>query len=170
MKTFFMILGVIFALILVVLGIAGAIYIPRFVTLNREATAYIQDAVPKIVSNWNSQQLVDRATPDLLASVRTRTDLDRLFSSFSRLGSLKHLDTPTGGSVMNFFTGPSRPILANYAARAEFEKGNASIQIGLRHVNNTWRINGFHVDMNVLPPPVPNQTMQPTAVRRKSSL
>src|SRR5438445_5380764 len=52
--------------------------------LDREATAYIQVAVPKIVNNWSSQELVDRATPELLAG-ESRDKIDRFFVKLQRL-------------------------------------------------------------------------------------
>jgi 5-bromo-4-chloroindolyl phosphate hydrolysis protein len=68
MKKVFAILGGIFAVIIVIIVIVAAI----FIKLDREATAFIQDVVPKIVTNWNSQELVDRATPELIKRSRSR--------------------------------------------------------------------------------------------------
>src|ERR1019366_8904339 len=105
MKKLFTILGVIFAVIIVIIVIAAAIFIPRALKLDREATAYIQDAVPKIVTNWSSQELVDRATPTLIDAAKSRDQLDRLFVMFRQLGSFKHLNKPEGAVVNSAFTG-----------------------------------------------------------------
>jgi hypothetical protein len=153
MKKLFTILGVIFAVIIVIVVIAAAIFIPRTLKLDREATAYIQDAIPKIVTNWNSQELVDRATPELLAAGKSRDKIDSLFVMFQRLGSLKHLDKPEGTVVSSAFTGTGTVTLGNYKAQAEFEKGEATIEIQLRHVGDTWEINGFHINSDALFPP-----------------
>ncbi len=122
MKKLFTVLGVIFAVVLAIIAIAAAIFIPRALKLNREATAYIQDAVPKIVGHWNSQELVDRATPELLAAGESRDKLDKLFVMFQRLGSFKHLDQPRGMVVSSAYTGTGTVTLGNYKAQAEFEK------------------------------------------------
>lgn len=153
MKKLFTILGVIFAVILVIIGIAAAIFIPRTLKLDREATAYIQEAVPKIVTNWNSQELVDRATPELLAAGGSRDKIDRLFEMFQRLGSFKHLDKPKGIVTSSAYTGTGTVTLGNYKAQAEFEKGMARIEIQLRRVNDAWKINGFHIFSDALLPP-----------------
>jgi hypothetical protein len=153
MKKLFTILGVIFAVIIVIVLIAAAIFIPRTLKLDREATAYIQDAVPKIVTNWNSQELVDRATPELLAAGKSRGNIDSLFVMFQRLGSLKHLDTPKGIVTSGTYTGTGMVTLGNYKAQAEFEKGEATVEIQLRRVNDTWKINGFHINSDALFPP-----------------
>jgi hypothetical protein len=157
MKKLFTILGVIFTVIIVIIVIAAAIFIPRTLKLDREATAYIQDAVPKIVTNWNSQELVDRATPELLAAGESRDKLDRLFIMFQRLGSFKHLDKPEGTVVSSAYTGTGTVTTGNYKALGEFEKGKARIEIQLQRVGNTWKINGFHIFSDALLPPKASQ-------------
>ena len=153
MKKLFTILGVIFAVIIVIGVIAAAIFIPGAIKRDREATAYIQDAVPKIVTNWSSQELVDRATPELLASAKSRDQIDRLFVMFRQLGSFKHLDKPEGAVVSSAYTGTGTVTVGNYKAHAEFEKGEARIEIQLRLVGDTWKINGFRIFSDALLPP-----------------
>ena len=149
----FTILGVIFAVIIVVFIIAAAIFIPRTLKLDHEATAYIQDAVPKIVTNWNSQELVDRAAPELMATAKSRDQIDRLFVMFRQLGSFKHLDKPEGTVVSSAYTGTGTVTVGNYKAQAEFEKGEARIEIQLRRVGDAWKINGFRIFSDALLPP-----------------
>jgi hypothetical protein len=153
MKKFLMVLGGIFVAILVIFGIAAAIFIPRLLQLDREATAYIQDAVPKIVENWNSKELLDRATPELLSVVKSNDEIDRLFTMFQQLGSLKRLETPRGSVVSRAFTGAGTSTVGNYTAQADFEKGTATIHIQLRRVNDAWLINGFRINSDVFLPP-----------------
>ncbi len=133
MKKVFAILGVIFTVIVV---IVAAI----FIKLDREATAFIQDVVPKIATNWSSQELVDRATPELKKKVaKARDKFDGIFLMFRRLGSFKHLDKPKG-------------MLGNYTTVGDFEKGKATIKIQLRRVNDIWKINRFEIDSDVFIP------------------
>jgi hypothetical protein len=153
MKKLFTILGVIFTVIIAIIVIAAVIFIPRTLKLDREATAYIQDAVPKIVTNWDSQELVDRATPELIDAAKSRDEIDRLFVMFHQLGSFKHLDKPEGTVVSSAFTDTGTVTVGNYSAQAEFEKGPATIKIQLRRVNDTWQINGFRIYSDVLLPP-----------------
>ncbi len=153
MKKLFTILGVIFAAIVVVIVIAAAIFIPGAIKRDHEAVSYIQDAVPKIVTNWNSRELVDRATPELLAIANKNDELDRLFVMFRQLGSFKHLDKPEGTVVSSAFTGTGTVTIGNYKAHAEFEKGDARIEIQLRRVGGSWQINGFRIFSDALLPP-----------------
>jgi hypothetical protein len=153
MKKLFTILGVVFAAIISIFIIAVAIFIPGALKRNHEAVIYIQDAVPKIVTNWNSQELMDRATPELLAAVKKNDELDRLFIMFKRLGSLKHLDQPEGTVVSSTYTGTGTVTFGNYKTHAEFEKGEARIEIQLRLVGDTWKINGFRIFSDALLPP-----------------
>jgi hypothetical protein len=152
MKKIFLILGGIFAVILVVLGIVAAIFIPRLIKLDREATAYIKDAVPRIAANWDSQDLVDRATPELLSAAKTRKEIDRLFVLFRHLGALKHLDKPKGMVSWRTFTGTGTVTFGNYTVEGQFQQGAATIEIQLRRVGNTWKINGFRINSDTFLP------------------
>jgi hypothetical protein len=153
MKKLFTILGVIFAVIIVIIVIAAAIFIPGAIKRDHEAMSYIKDAVPKIVTNWNSQELIDRATPELLAAAKKNDEIERLFAMFQRLGAFKHLDEPEGSVVSSAHTGTGTVTVGNYKAHAEFDKGEARIEIQLRRVGDTWKINGFRIFSDALLPP-----------------
>jgi len=71
MKRLFIILGGVFAAIIVV----AIIFIPRAPKLDKDAIAYIADNLPKIMDRWNAQNLIDRATPELIASTKSRQEL-----------------------------------------------------------------------------------------------
>lgn len=153
MKKVLVILGVIFGVILVAVGIAAAIFIPHALKLDHEATAYIQVAVPKIVEHWKSQELTSRATPELLKAAGSQDRIDRLFVMFRRLGAFKHLDTPQGDVSTSAYSGTGVVTVGNYTAQAEFENGNATIRIQLLRVGDGWKINGFHINSDALLPP-----------------
>ncbi len=152
MKIFFTCLGVVVAAFILVLIIICAVFLPQLFKLGNEATQYIQSEVPKIVEHWNSQELIDRATPDLITVAKSRENIDRLFVWFQQLGSLKHLDTPHGGVRMWSSTNGSSTI-GNYSAEAEFDKGPATIYIQLLRTGDAWKINGFKINSNALLPP-----------------
>jgi hypothetical protein len=161
MKKFFTCLGVVFALIIVVLIIVFAIFIPRIFKLDGEATAYIQNEVPKIVAQWDPQELIDRGTPELVASAQLSDDPKKFFSMCQKLGSLKHLDTPLGRIYMSTSSTKGSRTIGNYTIPAEFEKGAATITIRLFKVNDTWKIDGFYISSEVLLPSVSNQEPKP---------
>jgi hypothetical protein len=81
-KKLFTTLGVVFAVILAAVIIAGAIFIPRTLRLNREGTTYAENAVSNIVEHWDSQELSNRASPELLKSTDFKEKVDRMFQMF----------------------------------------------------------------------------------------
>lgn len=155
MKRFLTILGAVFGTIIVVAVIAAVIFVVRAMKLDGEATAYIQDAAPKILQQWNVQELVDRATPELLAAAKSREQFDRMFAMFRQLGTLNHLDAPKGSITSGAFTSTGVVTIGNYTATAEFEQGAATLQIQLRRVDDTWKINGFYIKSDVFLPQKP---------------
>ena len=153
MKAFLSILGGIFAVILVIAVVFAAIFIPKALKLDHEATAYIQDTVPKIVAKWNSHELIDRATPDLLSATKSGTEIDRIFNMFRELGTLSHIDTPTGTVGSHVLSREKGVVtVGNYKVHADFEKGPATISIQLKREDGGWKINGFHIDSEVFLP------------------
>ena len=118
--------------------------------LNKEAKAYVEDAIPKITGQWNDQELINRASPPMLAAMKTRANVDNLFSRFRQLGALKQIDEPKGSAGVQTFTGKGVVRYGNYIVHAQFERGPATIRIQVLRENDVWKINGFHIDSNVL--------------------
>jgi len=75
MKRLFIILGGVFAAIIVVAIIGAIVFIPRALKLDKDSIAYVADNLPKIMDRWNAQNLIDRATPELIASTKSRQKL-----------------------------------------------------------------------------------------------
>lgn len=157
-----MVLGGIFAIIVVVIGVAAAIFIPRGIKLDHEAVAYIRDVVPAIAASADGQALVERATPTLAAALRSGSELDKLSAAFRELGTLKHLDDLKGRVSTTTVSGDGIQTFGIYTAQAEFEEGHASVRILLQRVDGTWRIDGFHVNSHVLVQPPSGSPLQPT--------
>src|SRR5438874_465946 len=90
MRKFFITLGVIF-LVLIVLGAIGFGYIAfRGNTLDKESKAYVDAAIPVIVTNWNKKELLDRASPEFKKAV-SDAQIDQLFHQFTSLGPVHDL-------------------------------------------------------------------------------
>ena|SRR5436190_15199037 len=164
MKKFLAVLGCIFGVIIIAIVIIAAIFIPRSIKLDKEATAYIQDVVPKIVASWDPQPLIDRATPEFASSMKSSADLGRIFTMFRQLGGLKNLEKPTGNVTSGTFSQTGPITIGNYVAKAEFEKGKATILVQLKRSGDTWQINDFISTRTCFFPQRPNQTIQPTSV------
>ena len=145
--------GGISIVLLLVAGVIALIFIPRSLRLDKEATAYIEAAVPQIASAWDPQALIDRASPDLLAAVKSHDDLERLFVAYRRLGSLQKLEKPTGNVTSGAFSGSGAFTIGQYTANATFENGQAQLRIQVRRVGASWKIDAFHINSDLFLPP-----------------
>jgi hypothetical protein len=152
MKKFLTFLGGVVGVILVIAIIAAAILIPKAIRLDRDARAYMSDALPKIIDHWDSQQLVNRATPELMIAAKSPAEIERLFVMFRHLGAPKHLDEPKGGMTGQAFTGSGTGVFGNYTVAGSFEQGDATIDIQLKRTGDSWQINGFHIDSDAFIP------------------
>lgn len=145
------ILGIIFvALVVVVGGLVGyAAYTGG--QLDVSSKAYVDAAVPAIVANWSERELTARATPQLLQATKPE-QFTKLFKWFGTLGSMKKYCGSKGDS--NVFVSPQgKTVSAKYVACAQFEKGEASIQVTLiQNKVKKWEIAGFYVNSQALVP------------------
>jgi len=152
MKKFFIVLGSIF-LAIIVLGAIGIAFIAvRGNALDKESKAYVDSAIPSIVTTWSEKELLDRASPEFKQAV-TIDQLDRLFRWVSGLGQLQKCDPAQGQPVMSATTQTGKMISAQYTAKATFQKGEAMIKLGLIKHGDQWQILNFHVDSPALVPP-----------------
>lgn len=167
MKKLLIVLGGVFAVIIILIIIAAAIFIPRAIKLDHQATAYLKDAVPKIVDHWNSQEPVSRATPQLMSVAKSQDEIDRLFVMFGQLGSLKHLEDPKGAVYTGTYMGQGTATIGNFTVQGDFEKGPATLKIQLFRVGDGWKINGFHIDSTVFLPPKTLRCFGSPCLRRR---
>ena len=152
MKKFFIILGSIF-LAIIVLGAIGIAFIAvRGSALDKESKGYADTAIPAIVTTWNQKELLDRASPEFKKAV-TADQLDRLFRWVSSLGRLQKCEPAEGHSLMSATTQSGKMISAQYTSKATFEKGDATITLGLIKHDDQWQILRFDVQSPQLVPP-----------------
>ncbi len=163
MKKFFIVLGAIF-LTLILLGAVG-IGISAFkgAALDKESRAYVDATVPAIISSWNAQELLSRASPEFKQTTGP-DDVERFFQTLSPLGKMQQYQGSQGQSVISRILGKGTTISANYFIKAEFEGGSVKIYVKLIKHGNLWQIGGFHVEP-IYSRRQPNQAMQPTAGR-----
>jgi len=152
MKKFFIILGSIF-LAIIVLGAIGIAFVAvRGNALDKESKAYADSAIPAIVTTWSEKELLNRASPELKQAA-TADQLDRLFRWISGLGQLQKCEAAQGQALMSATTQSGKMISAQYTAKATFQKGEATIKLGLIKHGDQWQILNFHVDSPALVPP-----------------
>ncbi len=139
------IIGAVGLVIVVIIGIAAAILIPRSIRLNKEATAFASDTFPLLVRDWDSQMLVDRAT-DELANAGPRDQLDNLYDFLRPIGELQSTDPPQCSIFSRVSVAASRATVANCSFKATFSKDTADVYLQLRQEADTWKINAFRIN------------------------
>ena len=151
MKKFFIILGSIF-LAIIVLGAVGIGFIAvRGNALDKESRAYADVAIPAIVNGWSEKELVDRASPEFRKAV-TQQQLDQMFHWFTSLGRLQKCEPAQGQAGISVTPQTGKVISGQYAAKANFEKGDATIKLALIKHENQWQVLSFYVDSPALVP------------------
>lgn len=153
MRRFFYWLGVVAAIAIVAMVIGGVLVAKKGLALDADAKAYVDSAVVAICGTWDQQQLIDRASPELMAAVKPG-ELQALFERLSSAGPLSKYEGANGQATMMVYNGNSK-ITAKYVAKALFAHGEGTINISLIQSDGKWRILGFHVD--IAPKPADNE-------------
>lgn len=149
MKKVLTILGVIFICLIVVGAIVFSGFYYYTSGLDKEAQAYIDEVVPRIVTYWNSRELIDHASPEFL-QVFPAKKVELLFDAFSeQMGPLKEYKGVTGKIKIDISPRGKPIIIADYLVEAVFEKTPAKIQIQMIRHNDKWEIVGFLVKLKL---------------------
>ena len=130
-------------LVAAVIGVGVLVWHGR--ALDAESKAYVDGVVPAITAHWDKEALLDRATPELRASI-TANQISALFDNLSRLGPLVEYEGATGDANMSYYTGKGGQVSATYQAKARYQNGEATLRLLLLKRDGEWRIQGFHVD------------------------
>src|SRR3954454_18091330 len=119
MKKWFVIVGAVF-LVLAALGVAWFVKdVKQGMALDRESKAYVDSAIPAIVSSWNAQELLDRASPELMAATRPE-DVGKLFELFRPLGRLSKYQGSQGQAIIYTDLAKGTTVSRSYIAKAAF--------------------------------------------------
>ena len=147
MKKILMALGVIFIGLILVGAIVYFGFYYYTSRLDKEARAYIDEVIPIIVASWNSEELINRASPEFLQAVPAEK-VELLFNVFSKqIGRLKEYKGATGRIKIRLSPTGNPIIIADYLAEAVFEKAPAKIKIQMVRRNDKWQIVGFLVQL-----------------------
>jgi len=146
MKKVIMALGYLFLICIVLLIAAALIVVIQGKKLDRESRAYVDRAIPAIISTWDVKEVEKRASPEFNNGV-DYDDLDELFNLMQRLGSLKEYNGSTGNANLTISFLHGYEITADYVANAEFESGSVEIQMALILHHGQWQI----LDLTIIP-------------------
>jgi hypothetical protein len=143
MKKTIMILGYVFLALIVVIAatIASIAIIGK--KLDKESKAFVDAAIPAIVSDWDVMELQKRASPELDESV-DYDDVEEYFGSLQQLGKFQEYKGAVGDSNITISLS-GYEITADYTANADFEAGSVEMQISLIRHNGQWQILDFKV-------------------------
>ena len=146
MKKVFIFLSVAFALFVVIV-IAGIIFVvSKGTALYKGSQEYVDIAIPAIVSEWDKQELMNRASPKFMESVQ-ENELDKIFVMYRGLGKLKEYKSAEGkGGGFSFSSGHDKVISVDYVAKAQFDAGPAEIKVSLIKHGDNWKIFKFQVN------------------------
>lgn len=109
------------------------------------ARAYVDEAVPAIVSDWQPSALRARASPALLQQTSS-DEIDSLFNQAARqLGYMRRYNGSRGSDIVRFGVGQRENVVGNYDCSADFENGSAVIHVRVSRDGESWRISGFQI-------------------------
>jgi len=125
-RKFLYTLGAITLLIIVVASIGMGALVYRGNALDAESKAFVDSAVTTLATSWSNEQLLERATPELRASVKPE-QLKSVADAFSRLGPLLKYQGATGQANMSYIAGSGSSVSASYVATTGFRDGTATM-------------------------------------------
>lgn len=150
MKKFLMVVGGV-ALVLVVLIVAlVAIVAVKGRGLDKESKRYADAAIVAIVSNWDEQALLARASPEFLKASPIQK-IDQLFPQFRVLGPMEHYLGCKGEAFVNVSISGNSLTTAVYVADVVFQRGTAKVRVKLIKRGDRWQILEFYVHGDRVP-------------------
>jgi hypothetical protein len=149
MKKALMILGGIFAVLLVAGVIGFAIIAMKGNALDKESKAYVDQVTPIILANLNKGTLFKYAS-DELKNASSPEDFDKIFTWLARLGQFKEYKGSKGQANISITPQRGKQITGVYQAQAEFEKGPATINITTIKKGDKWQLIGFQINSMAL--------------------
>lgn len=151
MKKILMILGGVFAVLIVAGAVGIAVVAVKGRALDMESKAYVDRVVPIICADLRAETLSKYASKELLASARPE-EFEKVFTWFKKLGKFKQFKESSGQAHMSYTTQAGKSITGEYVAQVEFETGPAQVQIVTVKTGDQWSIQRFHINSPALMP------------------
>jgi len=134
-------------LFLLLVGVAAVLFGTRYY-LDRQAGAFVTQAVQPIYTSWNFEALKRRASDRLLQTPDFDLSGREMFRAFGRaLGPLRSAAAPKGGTTYSWKSDAEiRGVHADFSVQAQFEHGKAQLKFVVVKEGGVWRIVGFRID------------------------
>jgi hypothetical protein len=113
--------------------------------LDKESKSYADAAIIAITSHWNEKDLIVRASPQLLATMKDPAAVQSMMGMLGSLGALKKYEGSRGEARIDFHGPHGYTLTALYVARADFSGGPVQITIALIKIDGVWKILRFYV-------------------------
>ena len=143
--------GLVFAIALLSIVIFVSIIEYNGRRLDKESKSYADAAIVAITSHWNEKDLIARASPQLLATMKDPAAVQSTMGMLGSLGALKKYKGSRGEARIDFGGPHGYTLTALYVARADFSAGPAQITIALIKVDGAWKILSFFVTQHFFP-------------------
>ncbi len=146
MRRFLSLVGGIFLFVVLVIGgfMAYAMYQGK--ALDSSSKAYVMANVPAIVSTWSKQELLKRASPQLLKELQKHPgQIDRMFQKLSSLGAMQSFGSVQGESNISYNLPDGKATIAAYVVKAVFANGTVDIKVRLILQAGKWKFLNFYV-------------------------
>ena len=145
MKKLLVVLGSVFAVLLIAAVIGFSFLAVEGSELDKESKSYVDDVIPKIAANLNKEFFFQFASDELKNSA-TDEEFHKVFKWFGKLGSFVEYKGSKGEATISVHAQNGKQITAKYVSQTEFESGPATINIQIIKRDNKWEILGFKVN------------------------
>jgi hypothetical protein len=138
--------------LVLVLAIGGFVAYAAYQGKKLDATSkvYVEANVPVIVSTWSKQELLKRASPQMLKEIGDHPgQLEQVFHKLSALGAMQSFGHVQGESNVTYNFPNGKFTTASYVAKAVFVKGKADIKVRLILQAGQWKSLDFYVNSPV---------------------
>jgi hypothetical protein len=113
--------------------------------MDKESKAFVDAAIPAIVSTWDVGEIEKRASPEFNDEV-DYDELQQDFSALQQLGNLVEYKGSDGDSNIALSFQYGYEITADYTANADFEAGSTAMRISLVKRGGQWQILDFSIN------------------------
>lgn len=149
MKKTLMVLGTVFLVLIMALGVFLGYAAVKGKELDAESKEYVLRTVPLICADFDAAVLLKHASPELIAAA-PQPELERVMAWLKRVGKLKRIVEAKGDANMSYTTQDGKTITARYTVSAEFDTGPAQIEAGLVKRGDGWKYRLFKVNSMAL--------------------
>lgn len=149
MKKTLIILGGLFAIVIVT-GLFGFAYLAvEGSALDEDSKAYVDEVTPRILSSLNRDTLFQYASEELKNSASPE-EFDKIFSWFGKLGKFIRYNGSNGQATISVTSQAGRQVTGAYSAQAEFESGPATVKVSVIQKGDAWKVMGFRINSMAL--------------------